>query len=76
LASLKEVVFDYVITVCGHAHEHCPLFAGKTKVIHAGFDDPPKLAKQAKCEEDALNCYRRVRDEIHSYIERLPEALK
>lgn len=74
-AAVKDIVFDYVITVCGHASEHCPFFPAKTKVHHVGFDDPPKLAKQAKTEEEILDCYRRVRDEIKSYIETLPDSL-
>jgi arsenate reductase len=72
---LKDVVFDYVITVCDHAYEHCPLFPGKTKMIHVGFDDPPRLAKQAKTEQEALACYRRVRDEIRAFVATLPGAL-
>ncbi|MHC4525191.1 MAG: arsenate reductase ArsC, partial [Planctomycetota bacterium] len=40
----KDIQLDYVITVCGHANEHCPIFPGRTKVIYVGFDDPPKLA--------------------------------
>ncbi len=68
--------FDYVVTVCGHADEHCPVFPGKTKVVHQGFDDPPKLAADAETEEEALPHYRRVRDEIRAYIETLPEALQ
>jgi arsenate reductase len=75
LDALKEVPFDYVITVCDHAHESCPLFPGKTTVVHVGFDDPPRLAKEAKSEEEALNCYRRVRDEIKAFVEQLPESL-
>ena len=39
VGELKDIPFDYVITVCGHAHETCPFFPGKTKVIHAGFDE-------------------------------------
>lgn len=75
LDEVKDVNFDYVITVCDAAHESCPIFPGKTKVIHVGFDDPPRLAKQAKTEEEALNIYRRVRDEIKAFIEKLPEYL-
>jgi arsenate reductase len=75
LESLKEVLFDVVVTVCDNAHESCPLFPGKTKVVHVGFEDPPRLAKEAKTEEEALNCYRRVRDEIKAFIETLPERL-
>jgi arsenate reductase (thioredoxin) len=67
--------FDYVVTVCGHAKENCPVFPGKAKVVHRGFDDPPKLAADAETEEEALGHYRRVRDEIRAYIETLPEAL-
>ena len=75
LDELKDIDFDYVITVCDIAHESCPIFPGKIKVVHVGFDDPPRLAKQAKTKEDALNCYRRVRDEIRVLIETLPESL-
>jgi arsenate reductase len=75
LDELKDIDFDYVIAVCDNAHESCPIFPGKTKIVHVGFDDPPRLAKQAKTEEDALNCYRRVRDEIRAFIETLPESL-
>jgi arsenate reductase len=69
---LRDIDFDYVVTVCDHAHESCPLFPGKTKVVHVGFEDPPRLAKDAKTEEEALDCYRRVRDEIKAFVETLP----
>ena len=51
---LRGVEFDYVVTVCGHASEHCPVFPGKARVIHVGFDDPPKLAADAVTEEERL----------------------
>jgi arsenate reductase len=73
---VQAVPFDYVVTVCGHANETCPVFPGKTKVVHVGFDDPPKLAKSAKTREEALGHYRRVRDEIRRFVERLPDALE
>lgn len=73
--SLRHVSFDYVVTVCDHARESCPRFPGKTKVVHVGFDDPPKLAQRAKSDEESLSHYRRVRDEIGSFIEKLPECL-
>ena len=72
----KDVQLDFVITVCGHANEHCPVFTGKRKVVHVGFDDPPKLAKEAKDEQEALDGYRRVRDEIKAFVETLPELIK
>lgn len=75
VGELKDLNFDYVVTVCDHASENCPVFAGSAKVVHIGFDDPPKLAKEAGNEEQALNCYRRVRDEIMVFVQRLPEVL-
>lgn len=75
LSEFAGVPFDYVITVCAHANESCPVFPGKARVVHVGFDDPPKLAKDATTEEEALDCYRRVRDEIRDYVSRLPDVL-
>ena len=72
---LADVEFDHVITVCGHAHESCPVFSGRPQVTHVGFDDPPRLAKTAATEEEALAHYRRVRDEIRDFVQTLPEAL-
>jgi arsenate reductase len=76
LDEVKDIPFDYVVTVCDHAHESCPFFPGKTRVVHAGFDDPPRLARWAKAEEEALAHYRRVRDEIRAFVENLPESLQ
>ena len=75
LDELRDVEFDHVITVCGNAHESCPVFPGKTRVTHVGFDDPPRLAEGAASEEEALQHYRRVRDEIRTFVETLPECL-
>ncbi len=65
---LMDIPFDYVITLCGHAHETCPLFPGKTKVIHHGFEDPPQLAATSKTEEEAMTHYRRVGHEIKEFM--------
>lgn len=75
LDDITEQIFDYVITVCGHADETCPTLATTTKVIHVGFDDPPKLAKSAQTEEEGLSHYRRVRDEIKAFVQTLPSSL-
>ncbi len=72
---LPDLSFDYVITVCDHAHESCPLFSGKAVIVHAGFDDPPRLAETAANDEEAMTCYRRVRDEIRDFVAQLPELL-
>ena len=76
LKDLNDIQFDYVITVCGHAHETCPIFPAKAKVIHVGFEDPPLMAKKQTSENEKLNCYRRVRDEIKAFVTTLPEALE
>jgi len=75
LDEVRSVPFDYVVTVCDNANETCPFFPGKVKRVHVSFEDPPRLAKTAKSQEEALGHYRRVRDEIRQFVESLPEAL-
>jgi arsenate reductase len=75
LQDIGPVPFDYVVTVCGHANEHCPLFPGKTKVVHAGFEDPPKLTKNLPDGEEKMSVYRRVRDELRRFVETLPGSV-
>ena len=72
---LRDVPLDVVVTVCGHAHETCPVLPGVPRVVHVGFDDPPRLAESAETEEEALGHYRRVRDEIRAFVEGLPKSL-
>lgn len=76
VSTLKDVPFDYVVTVCGNAHETCPVFPGAVKVRHVGFDDPPRLAQGAASAEEALGHYRRVRDEIRAFVASLPGGLE
>ena len=75
----SDVIFDYVITVCDHAHESCPLFAGGAEIVHVGFSDPPRMAKELAAagasKEQQLDCYRKVRDEIRNFVEKLPGAV-
>ena len=77
--TLKDRIFDAVITVCDNARESCPFFPGAKRILHVGFTDPPAmaktLAKQGAGEEEQRNCYRQVRDEIRTYVESLPESL-
>ena len=73
---VRNLPFDYVVTVCDHAHETCPVFPGRTKIVHIGFDDPPLLAKNAQSEDEALAHYRRVRDEIRAFVQSLPDSLR
>ncbi len=73
---LKDVKFDIVFTVCGHANENCPVFFGAPKVLHVGFDDPPKLSLGLSNEEEILIPYRRVRDEIETFAKKLETYLE
>jgi arsenate reductase len=75
VSELKDIAFDYVVTVCDNARESCPLFPGRAKIVHKSFDDPPRLAKSAATEGEALAHYRRVRDEIRAFVETLPDSL-
>ncbi len=72
---LMEIPFDYVVTVCDHARESCPLFPGKARTVHQGFDDPPSITMGLPDGEEKLNVYRRVRDEIRAFIELMPQWL-
>jgi arsenate reductase len=79
IRDFAEHDLDVVITVCGHAHETCPVFPANCKVVHTGFPDPPKMAKElaekGATEKEQLDCYRSVRDKIKEYILTLPESL-
>jgi len=80
IKDLLNIPFDVVITVCGHAHENCPIFPANARVVHVGFDDPPALARelaaQGATEEEQLDAYRRVRNEIKAFVEQLPNNLE
>ena len=75
VSEFADVHFDYVVTVCDYASETCPWFPGPARVIHAGFDDPPRLAEAKNTEEEKLDCYRRVRDEVRTFVVRMPDNL-
>jgi arsenate reductase len=75
LDQVRHIEFDYVITLCDNAQKSCPTFPARTRVIDVGFEDPPKLAANAKDEAEAMGHYRRIRDEIKTFVDGLPEAL-
>ncbi len=74
--SFADVPFDYVVTVCDNAAESCPTSPKGARRLHASFQDPPRLAREARSEEEALTHYRRVRDQIRLFIEALPATLQ
>jgi len=57
--------FDHVITVCDNARESCPIYPGHTNRLHHSFEDPAAVHGS---EEERLGAFRRVRDEIRSYL--------
>jgi len=73
--TLGGIEFDFVVTLCDQAQQGCPFFPAKTRVLHVGFDDPPKLAAGSRSEEEAMAHYRRVRDEIKRFVQELPRVL-
>lgn len=75
VAEFAGIHFDFVVTVCDRARESCPVLPGSARHLHAGFPDPPRLAAGAASEEEALDAYRRVRDGIRFFIQRLPDHL-
>ncbi len=75
VGELTGLDFDYVVTVCDSASANCPVFPGKATIVHAPFDDPPRLAAGAGTENERLAPYRRVRDEIKAFVEQLPDSL-
>ncbi|WP_020405975.1 arsenate reductase ArsC [Hahella ganghwensis] len=68
LEQLSDVAFDYVVTVCDHASDHCPAFPATVSCIHQPFPDPPRLAREDMSEEQRLDCYRQVRDQIRLWL--------
>lgn len=75
LDDFPDLNFDLVVTVCDNAAENCPVFPGSARLLHVPFDDPPRLAQGAASEQEALDHYRRVRDEIRSWVTALPGAI-
>lgn len=73
IGDLQGIDFDYVITLCDNVREHCPVFPGKAKMIHRGFDDPSFVFGT---ESEIMTAFRRTRDRIRAYVETLPESLE
>lgn len=65
--------FGYVLTVCDHAKESCPVFPGHGIRVHQAFEDPTGLEGP---EQERLALFRRVRDEIREYLKTFPPALQ
>ncbi len=69
LSEYDHIQFDIIYTVCSDAHENCP-YVPNAKILHVGFDDPPRLTQDMTDENEILDVYRRVRDEIKEFIQK------
>ena len=65
----KDVTFDYVLTVCDNDKESCPIYPGHANRMHHGFADPAAVQGN---EQQRLEAFRRVRDEIRQYLNSFP----
>jgi arsenate reductase len=72
LDELSGIELDYIITVCDSAKEQCPVYPGRTKIIHKSFDDPAGITGT---EEQVMTEFRRIRDEIRQFVQTLPGSL-
>ena len=63
----RDQSFDYVLTVCDNAREACPIYPGHANRIHHSFEDPA-----AAPEDERLNAFRRVRDQLREYLKTFP----
>lgn len=63
-----HIPFDLILTVCDHASERCPIFASTAKRIHHNFPDP---AKATGTEEEILDAFKKVREEIKTFCKGL-----
>jgi len=61
--------FDHVLTVCDHAQESCPIYPGHSNRMHHNFQDPAAVEGS---EEQRLAAFRKVRDEIRTYLRTFP----
>lgn len=68
--------FDFAVILCPHAHRLNPEFPGAARTVLVPFDDPPSLKFTASNPEHVLDIYRRVRDEIRDFVDKLPEELE
>lgn len=63
--------FDYVITVCDHANQRCPVFSGPAKRLHWSIDDPVISGS----ESEQLAAFRRARAELYQRINEFIEEI-
>ena len=73
LSDLSGISFDYVITLCDDASENCPVFPGDARHVHKPFPDPTFTVGT---KQEILVAFRKLRDDIKTFVEKMPEILK
>jgi len=68
-----EIDFDYVVTLCEYAAKNCPVFSGRARVVHRPFSDPYFATGN---EEQIMAVFRKVRDDIKTFVENMPQSLE
>lgn len=71
--TLLGIDFDYIVTVCDYAREQCPVFPGNVKHFHKLYSDPSFMDAS---EEDIMAAFRKLRDDIKAFVEKMPECLQ
>jgi arsenate reductase len=70
---LKNIDFDYVVTICDNARENCPIFPHKTKLFHKTFEDPTFMVGT---EQQIKAAFVKLRDQMKKFIEKMPGILE
>lgn len=70
---LSGLDFDYVVTVCDNAKEHCPIFPKKCRMVHKSFEDPTWATGT---DEQVMDAFRKTRDQIKTFIQTMPQSLE
>lgn len=70
---LSGIDFDYVVTLCDNAAANCPVFEGKTTIIHKPFNNPYFASGT---EQEIMAVFRKVRDDIKQFIKTIPDSLQ
>lgn len=66
---LAGVDFDYIVTLCDNVTEQCPQFSTKARRVHRSFQDPSFMPGTP---QEVAVAFRRLRDQIRSFVETLP----
>lgn len=76
IADVDPESLDLIVTLCGRAHAHCPNALGMAQFLHQPFDDPARLTRGLKDENEAIAQYERIALEIRTFVQDLPFVIR